>query len=274
MIVIYHAGCFDGFCAAWVANKYFNGSKYIPARYQEPPPKVDGEEVLIVDFSYPRQVLLDMAKVATKIRVLDHHKTAEADLKDLSASNLAVKFDMSKSGARLTWEYLFPNNRAPGLVDYTEDRDLWTWKLPRSKEVNAALRTLPMDFELWDKLGRLDAKGLEMRLAGEGAAILRAEEQEVARHVDQAWVVEIDGHQVWTVNATTLMSEIGGALAEKLLPDGKMPDFGSCFLETEKGRKYSLRVRGDGNCDVGAIAKKFGGGGHAKASGFVEGLKP
>ena len=78
-LVIYHGGCPDGFCAAWVAHRCYVENGQTPelyaARYGDDPPDVVGREVLIVDFSYPRNVLESMAQQAKSIRLFDHHKT-------------------------------------------------------------------------------------------------------------------------------------------------------------------------------------------------------
>jgi len=80
-ICIYHGNCADGFTAAWAVWKRFGDSvEYIPGVYGESPPDVTGKNVVIVDFSYKRPVLLEMTKTARTVLVLDHHKTAEADL--------------------------------------------------------------------------------------------------------------------------------------------------------------------------------------------------
>lgn len=42
---------------------------------------------------------------------------------------------------------------------------------------------------------------------------------------------------------------------------------GACYWDTPEGRVFSLRSTDDGP-DVSAIAKQYGGGGHAHASGF------
>ena len=76
-LVIYHGHCLDGACAAWVALHALGGVgvQLHSATYGEPPPSVVGRDVLIVDFSYKRDVLIEMARVAKSLRVLDHHKT-------------------------------------------------------------------------------------------------------------------------------------------------------------------------------------------------------
>ena len=80
-ICIYHANCMDGFGAAWVVWKYFGGEVGMHAAgYGSPPPEVGGRDVVIVDFSYKREVLEALAKEARSVLVLDHHKTAQEDL--------------------------------------------------------------------------------------------------------------------------------------------------------------------------------------------------
>lgn len=269
-MVIYHGGgCFDGFCAAWVMAKAFPAAEFVAAKYGEPPPhhsRLSGKAVYIVDFSYKRDVLADMAQVCNRITVLDHHKTAQAELSGLTLSGLSVTFDMGKSGGRLAWEYVrdaadsqFRACPVPWLVEYTEDRDLWRWALPNSRAINAALRTYPMEFAEWDRLALIDPASL----VPEGEAVLRAERVVVEQHVRNAREIELAGHKIKAVNATTLFSEIAGELAESA-------PFGACYFDRGDGkRQWSLRSR-DGGVDVSEVAKQFGGGGHRNAAGFEQ----
>lgn len=279
-LVIYHANCWDGFCCAWLLSKAFPEAEFLAAHYGTEPPPAAGRDVIIADFSYKRPVLTEMAKAARSITVLDHHKTAQADLADLNLPGLSITFDMTKSGGRLTWEYLFSRGLldrwddqqhlvhmptiAPWIVDYTEDRDLWRHALYCSREINAALRSYPLDFAVWDTLHE---RGVyehgKVELANEGRAILRSESQIVQSHVKHAREITLDGHKVLSVNATVLFSEIAGELAT-----GR--PFGICYFDRSDGkRQYSLRSR-EGGIDVSEIAKKHGGGGHPQAAGFEE----
>jgi len=103
-ICIYHANCADGFTAAWVVMRYANAwagpTEYIPCSYGQEPPCVDGADVLLVDFSYKRPVMEAMAKAANSITVLDHHKTAQAELAE-PIPGVEVVFDMDRSGAQI-----------------------------------------------------------------------------------------------------------------------------------------------------------------------------
>jgi uncharacterized protein len=254
-LVIYHAGCWDGFCAAWVARKALGAIESVPAHYSTEPPDVTERDVYIVDFCYPSAVLRRMVDAANSLVVLDHHKTAQAELE---ASAVSHEFDISKSGARLTWEWFFGSGAiSPWLVDYTEDRDLWRHALGGTQEINAALRSYPLDFDQWDRFAARPASDF----IAEGAAIRRQERQIVETHLRHAREIELAGHRVMAVNATVLFSEIAGELAK-----GK--PFGACYFDRFDGkRQWSLRSD-DHGVDVSVIAKSFGGGGHARAAGF------
>lgn len=273
-IVIYHAGCADGFCAAWVARASLGKDcDFVPAHYGDAPPDVSGMYVCILDFSYKRNVMRQVIAQAEFVVVLDHHQTAQAELAGLAEEisreggswEPVIQFDMDKSGGRLAWEYFFAKQMAsPWLVDYTEDRDLWRHALPYSREVNACLRSHPMDFDLWDAFAVYDRETAIAAFLVEGTAILRSQQQIVDHHVRVAHDVEFDGLKGRGVNATVLASEIAGELARGLA-------FGACYFDRADGaRVWSLRSAPDG-ADVSEIAKRRGGGGHRHAAGFTVG---
>ena len=99
-LVIYHANCWDGFCAAWVARKALGDIEPFPAYYGAPPPDVKDRIVYVLDFSYPRDVTERIATEARRSVFLDHHKTAMDALDGLHQpeSGIDVWFDMNKSG--------------------------------------------------------------------------------------------------------------------------------------------------------------------------------
>jgi len=152
--VLYHGQCYDGFGAAYAAWKKFGDTaKYIPVSYGYPPPEMpDAEEVYIVDFSYPQAVLQEMVDAGLRVTVLDHHKTAQETLLPMvgTSKNLAIQFDMERSGALIAWEAFHPRVPAPLLIQHISDRDLWQFKLDGTAKIHKALVSYPMDFELWD----------------------------------------------------------------------------------------------------------------------------
>lgn len=235
--LLYHANCSDGFCAAWVFWKVWGDKMtYIPVRYGQDPPETSGA-VYIVDFSYPPEIL-DKLK---PVRVLDHHKTAEEQLR----GRANCTFDMNKSGARLAWEYCFPGRESPWQVDYVEDRDLWRFQLENSKEVNIGLWSMEFDFEVWEGLVFDD-------VLADGMAIQRYRDKIILDHVKRAKDAWVDGVPVKYVECTVgeIISEVGDALK------------GDTFAVIRGPSGFSLR-----GANVDIVAKKYGGGGHSSAAG-------
>ena len=257
MVILYHAGCADGAVAAWVAQHRYPNAELVPVAYQRPPPDVSGRHVLIVDFSYPRETLLAMHAKAASLRVLDHHKTAAEDLQGLDF----CVFDMSRSGAGITWDVLFDGAPRPWLVDYTEDRDIWRWRLPDSKMVNAYLQTVGHDMAA---LSRVVADGLDVaRDRGRVAEAVRRDYiNATKRTAYRAFFAGEDGVALCVNAGGWANSEVLGELATE-----SEAGYAFAWAECSDGTyAYSLRSRA--GVDVSAIAKRFGGGGHAQAAGF------
>ncbi|MGH7256444.1 MAG: hypothetical protein ACREI3_11775, partial [Nitrospirales bacterium] len=222
---------------------------FVPVNHGLPPPSdLAGRKILMVDFSYPRPVLEEIHAKAETLLVLDHHITAEKALAELPYA----RFDQKKSGAVLAWEWAH-DQPVPWLLRYIQDKDLWHWALPASREINAALASYPFDFQVWD---RLQQNTLEV----EGRAILRHETKLVDTIVEETVMVRFQGAVVPAVHSAVLTSQLG----ERLSRDAPF-----CIIWHERhGRRYfSLRSRKDG-ADVGSIAALYGGGGHTHAAGF------
>jgi hypothetical protein len=278
--VLYHADCPDGFCAAYVAwRKLADTAEYIPVRYGDPIPGMDdGAIIYIVDFSYPRGVILDLADRASRLVVLDHHRTAAEELKGIGRerANLEVVFDMKKSGAMLAWEHFYPGHCPPKLVQYVQDRDLWAWALPDSREINAAIGIFRRErFDHFDVLRReLAEPGGYLDMRERGRLILQVEAGLVEAACKNAGLATFvvyggeigsppDKYVVPVVSSSILRSEIGHRLLE-LHPEAKFAAI--CYRVDVVHEEWSLRSRGD--FDVSAIARREGGGGHPSAAGF------
>lgn len=256
-IVIHHGNCYDGITAAWVARKHSPDAELIPAQYGQDPPDVKGKVVLIVDFSYSREVLESMKADAAELLVLDHHDSAAKDLEGL---DYAV-FDMERSGAGLAWDFLHHPMDRPDVVNYVEDRDLWRFKLPGSRQHHAAMTSLPMGLESIDKML---AMSLEERIEI-GTPVCAFTLLTASKFAERAARVTVDGDEFWYVNCSV---EFVGETADALMArEPKLPVL--CWSwGGKKGECYcSVRSAPDG-VNVSLIAKKHGGGGHVHASGF------
>jgi len=296
-LVFYHASCNDGWCAAWLVKKVYVDAELVPAQYGGAEPYgYEGRDVFILDFCFPLATMERIANECRSLVVIDHHASAERLLKqsgfklhfhwdaevmmnppirNIYREGSELLFDMTKSGGRLTWEYLRrkgfasliepqsplsgPEGDVPWLVNYTQDRDLWCHKLPFSKEVNAVIRSHPRTHEQWDILQQQEP--LESAFVKQGAAILRNEQQMIDNAVYHAREITLAGHKVLAVNSTVLFSDIAGELA-------KGRAFGCAFFIRSDGQmQWSLRSTPEGE-DVSKIAEQLGGGGHRGAAGF------
>ena len=256
--VLYHKGCPDGFGAAWAAWRAL-GEKavYIPVAYKEPVPELPpNARVLIIDFCYPRADCLKLKESVASLQVLDHHKSATEEMTGIPWA----KFDLAHSGAYLAWVH-FHGEKVPEFVLYLEDRDLWTFKLPFSKEVAVTVASYPYDFAIWNGLLERDLQSLMV----EGIAILRYQNQKIEEMCDRAVWKEFDGHKVPVVNATTMFSEVANRLCEA----HPYVPFAAYYFDRKDGKRQ-WGLRSPGRFDVTTVAVKRGGGGHPGAAGFVE----
>jgi len=285
--ILYHRNCNDGFCAAWLVHTFrsspSNYPSLVPLDYDEDgrnvvqnliPGLTDLDEVWMVDYSVPCDLMDALVTkcqaVGAMLTVCDHHKTALADLKEF-VGQPGFYLDNDHSGAMLTARALEAlGHTVPSqwfrVVQYVEDRDLWRWQIPLSREVNAYLGTVPRDLLAWNELMGSFDQSYE-KIVHMGTGVLRSIASDVAlacHHIITGVLFTDQGLplSVGAVGAYAHQSEIGEALRERL--------FDICAtlsvnLVTEKV-KCSLRA-GKSGVDVSAIAKANGGGGHAAAAG-------
>lgn len=293
-LVIYHANCADGFGAAFAAwLRLGDEAEYLPMSYGQPLAEYFSDwflperDIYILDFSFSRAVMEQLFKLARKVIWLDHHKTAfemwcSSYVKGMAYNNTndrrldpsiahQICLDDNKSGAMLAWEYFHPEKEVPMLIKHIDDYDRWQFKLEGTKEFNRALWSYaPWSFEQWEDIyGECgDFTGLDLK--AEGAAILRAHEANVKAVVSTASKECILStgpllphmHIGLAANCPPhLASDVGHRLANQSGTYGLL-----WFIDKDNKCKCSLRSNGD--YDVSAIAKVFGGGGHKNAAGF------
>jgi uncharacterized protein len=279
-LIFFHANCTDGWTAAYVASKRYPEAKLIPIGYAENPPygEVEDKDVIVVDFSWEREVSIRLSLLAKSFHIYEHHKTAKERLEGLDF----VTFDINRSGAGLAWDYLFgvdsqwkrlgsidsvdptqtkaPFSARPWFVDYVEDNDLWRFKKIDSEEIGLFLQTLPKVAEVWDRLALTDLK----KAAQAGTALKLGIDYYVSEMVQKARHGKIDNYTVALVNASsTHTSQLGAELS-------KTSDVAIIYAEDENGIvHFSLRSQEDGDVDVSEIAKRYpNGGGHKHSAGF------
>jgi oligoribonuclease NrnB/cAMP/cGMP phosphodiesterase (DHH superfamily) len=264
-LIVYHGSCDDGWTAAWAAwLRFGDTAEYVEGHY---PPvgefDVDGRDVYFLDYCPTREKLDAFQKRAKSLRIIDHHRTAE----DVCVGLDFATFDMNRSGAGLTWDEIHTNVPRPRLVDYIEDRDLWNWKLPNSKEINAYVQSIPRDtFDNWSGLADIVEKQPKLVIET-GKALLRAEQRNIDMCKASVRVLTFLGYpEVPVVN-------VNGANVSLLLNQLAKPNYFAVGWYQRADGTFSISMRAK-DFDVARIAEKFGGGGHKLAARFTSTIPP
>lgn len=291
--IVYHKSDLDGVVSAAIATMYENSKNkdviYIPYSYEDDVKKVtskvsDLDVVYVLDVSFgvdSKTVFKKWLDEGKSLMWIDHHKGIIEDSK--------------------TWGFVVPGLRRVGVGACALASDLLMGKVP------AIVRCLS-DYDVWNKESELgwdtvvaiqyalrskirlnvlialsylydhfkeDMKDNEIDLifydlAKEGRAIINymagKNEQEVGAYSFEAYVDEV---KVVAMNT----AESGSKVFDSLTPDwldgrkikALMP---FCIMPGGKVR-FSLYKCVEDGVDCCEVSKKFGGGGHAGAAGFV-----
>lgn len=129
-----HKNCFDGSASAVLLkhySQYQNGTTPTIVEYWHEQdekmyqfPDVNNKHVIIVDFSFTRNVLLHLRSICASLYVIDHHRSAQDELNNLSFCT----FDMNRSACQIVYDMLYDNQQPesrPSWINYIGNRDLW-----------------------------------------------------------------------------------------------------------------------------------------------------
>jgi len=265
----YHHNDLDGRCAAAIVNKNFQSKgpiEFIEMDYKK---DVDvaaiqpNEKIVIVDFSFKPDVMKKIREKTSDIIWCDHHVTCKdydyfndnlPGLRDLTLKGL--------SGCELTWKYFFPEQALPEAVCLIGDYDSWRLKNPNCFKFYEAMKTLdqsPKSLE-WGVLFDPTNTQEITALINMGTAVLSYRDNLCRDLTDMfGFDTEIDGVKAYATNFYRFGS--GGFLE-------RFKNYPVCIAFIYDGKKYTVSLYSE-SVDVSAIAKKYGGGGHKGASGFI-----
>ncbi|MEY4731412.1 MAG: hypothetical protein RL681_358 [Candidatus Parcubacteria bacterium] len=265
IVVIYHGGCSDGFGGAWAAWKKFGDkAHYYGASRGEPSlDYLRGKQIYLIDFSYSTEVVQKLIKNNVRVTAIDHHVSAE----EATKLTKDYRYAAHHSGCVLAWRYFHPKKPVPRLLRHIEDIDLWRFKIPHTKAIRAYLETQDMNFKTWSALAsRLERPEIRTSIQKLGELVLSYQErlcdELIAEGVE---LVQFGKYLTQAVNAPNFNSQnFTDLIADKLIRH--RPPMAIVWKAGKKGTKVSLRS--DGSADVGKLAARYGGGGHADSSAF------
>jgi len=136
-VVTYHGACLDGSSAAAVFKMAHPDARFFPVKssvHTDIKDEVldllgDNKQVEVYVLDNPWFVR-DFAKTGAAVTVLDHHMGEYNNLSAIAKEydNVRYVFDNEKSGASLTWSYLFPDKKMPKFIWHIEDGDLYRYE--------------------------------------------------------------------------------------------------------------------------------------------------
>lgn len=271
-LVLYHGrSCPDGFAAALAARLFYGASaEYLgldhgDIKTVDDLPALQGRAVYILDFSFDAAILQGIEDRAAKLVLLDHHKSAAEKLTGFACRCGVVHFDMSKSGARLAWEFFHPEAPVPDLVRFVEDRDIWAWQFPESAGFLAALDMEPFDYDRWAEIAAFTPAQLTGFMA-RGQAMDDKFAKLAADIAEGAQPVAFNGQSGLMVNAPGVFHSLVGDMLSK--QSGTF----ALMWTVAKGGVVKAGLRSQRGYDCIPLAESMGGGGHAQACGFKMGV--
>lgn len=234
------------------------------------------DKLFITDISVKKELADALNNVSDKVILLDHHKTA-LWLNEYPFALVQVEDESvgKMCGAYLFYEYLKKNHKefddTPALklfIDYVRMYDTWEWKEKYDNIIPKRLNDLmyidgpnefidKMVYRLGNNLFILDDTDL-MKLQIEQTYI-----NSYIAQKNETLMINDDLFPEYTVGITfadKYISELGNKLCEL------HPELDFVVLINMSTLTVSYRTVKD-DLDLSDIAKRFGGGGHPKASG-------
>lgn len=274
-VCIYHKNCTDGTTAAAILLLKYPDCKafaldhnYRDEEFQPILDEVDKDTtVYIVDFSIKQPFFEKLASKAKEVINIDHHISVKDMLEEFTKkySNFKLVFDNDKSGASLTWQYLFGSN-PPDIVKYVEDKDIWKWEFGDiTKYVNDYLflyTNKPQELrQLLDKdINEIIEKG---KIINQYTTYLIDSFVEKSKDL----FIQIGSYKVRAYNTGLFQSEIGNKLST-------IYDQAVCLFSINGDYvKLSFRSLDHHNPSALDLAKMLNGGGHRNAAGASMSLK-
>eukprot|EP00775_Hariotina_reticulata_P013850 gene13850-13972_t len=246
----------------------------------------------LLDYSGPPGFPKQLSRLVRQVIILDHHKTAAAQLADTSShpANLSVHIDMQHSGAAIALRFFQPKGLSPAVEQmfrWVEDADLWTWKLPDSRAFHAGLAGQGLEYsairdpDIFDKLLDLDTQ----HVLQQGATVLQQQELLINEALAAAQQYQLGGTEGLTKgwgsclgvkitggDLVKFRSTLGNRLAERSKELGMSPVGLVAYVEEDMpdaDTTIKISLRSVDGFDTSQISQAFGGGGHAAASSCI-----
>lgn len=276
MICIHHNKDMDGYSSGAIVRLKYPDVKLTGWDYKDEIPELGqfkGEDVIMIDITFPLEKLLALSHITNSLLVIDHHISFKKEYdKFIEGSNKFKDFtyiyEDRIAACEIGWKYLFPDKPIPLAVTLMGRYDTW-----RQEEGDWAKETLPFKYYMYGQCNStegfptwvLDSESdlFIYECVNSGIDIMKYQDMmDEAATRAYSFEREVYGLRGLVLNIPYFNSE---SLKTKYNPD--LHDIMVGFVFT--GTKWSVSLRSaKPDVDVSIIAKARGGGGHKGAAGF------
>ncbi len=222
------------------------------------------EKIFIVDFSLKMPEFRKLMGITKELVWIDHHKTAIEDTVEISDEIRGLRRIGTDSGCKLTWEYFYhPTLKTPRIVELVSDYDAWVFKhKDETKEVKAGLESVDTEPEHANWVRWFNSDGALDEIRNAGIPIIKYQKRLYKRLIEKwGYSVEFEGYKAIVVNIGVFNSDLFEDVSH---------NYDIMIDHIFDGKKWTISLYTiNKDIDVGKIAKKFGGGGHPGAAGFI-----
>jgi len=223
----------------------------------------DGEKIVIVDFSFEPEVMEKVLLKTDDIIWIDHHKTSFEYKYSRELDGLRLN---EYSGCELAWKYFMKNRPIPYPVELIGDRDTWRWKHGTTTTYfNEGLKLYPHHpkDEIWDYLlseNEFLVFGWVKEIVEEGRTAARYRDVICEDYANNfGFETTFEGYRCFAIGLLMFGSQAFGERFDR---------YDICLAYEFLGDKWVVKLY-SATVDVSAVAKKYGGGGHKGAAGFI-----
>lgn len=269
-MIIYHHNDPDGRCAAAIVIKRYletPGKRRLLVREVDYKTQINLDEieyddlVVVVDFSFKPE-RMHQIQMRTKCEVvwIDHHVTAQEY--GYEYDGLRDFTEHGPSGCELTWKFLFPNTSLPRAVELIGDHDSWRLKyVPSTFQFYEGVKLLGNDpsSKLWQQLVNGNVGLLNHVMSMGETAVLYRETYCESMRTHYSYEALFESHKAFVMNAYRFGPK-GFGEALNIYP--------LCIAFVFDGSQYTVSIYSH-TVDVSELAKRYNGGGHKGAAGFV-----
>ena len=271
MIYILYHNDLDGYCSAHLVIRNTAGAKQLIEVTYDDEIDIDdflpNSKVYIVDFHIDPVKMLELQDKCEVVWI-DHHKTAIEKYKDYPHDIEGIRRD-GTAACELVFEYFKADQEKPLYVCLIGDWDVWNFKYgdnARYFHYGMLLEATSPTSSVWDELADLEEQFYKSKntiysykqICETGKTSFKTLMNYYNGVIkDKGFKTTFEGHKAIICNLPRCNSEAFSKYKEPLK---------IAFAKGED--KFTVSLYSE-EIDVSEIAKKYGGGGHTGAAGFV-----